>query len=57
VLTRSQTGVDEKIALDDKRWYVMITNWDRSSNEPVTDIRRSVGILRLEAMGQDVVDE
>jgi hypothetical protein len=57
VLSRSQTGVDEKLTLTDKRWYVIITNWDRGENEPITDIRRTTGILRLEALGQDKANE
>lgn len=37
--------------LTDEKWFLLQTNWDRQTVEPLKDIRRTVGSLRILANG------
>jgi len=52
VLTRDENGVFDSIVLSESRWFVIVTNWDRNALEPVYDVRKTIGILRVSAIGE-----
>jgi hypothetical protein len=35
IITRDENGVYDSIALSEKRWFVIVTNWDRTILEPI----------------------
>ena len=57
VITRNADYVVETSSLSDKRWYVIETNYDRSNLEPISDVRKTYAILRLELLGQSDINE
>ena len=38
-------------SLSEKRWYVLETNYDRTKLEPISDVRKTYAIFRLELIG------
>ena len=51
VVARTYKDVFDMSSLSDKRWYVIQTNYDRTNLEPINDVRKTFGILRMELIG------